>query len=122
MQDMAFNPLAAVYQSSQVADGSFDLDAEGILHRVSRAHLVGDGTYPADASGDVGRFTVASPAKKGFEEAGRLKYLKAHLRGLSALEADIQGAFTFYPRQVVYLHRVTFHGFHSLFGRLRNRH
>ena len=64
VQAVAFDPLAAIQQAAEVAQRSYDLDAEGILQGVDRAHLVGDGTDSADPRGDVRRLRVLAAAQE----------------------------------------------------------
>jgi hypothetical protein len=62
VQRMGLDPFAAVDQAAQVAEGTGHLDAQGLLHGMHRAHLVGHRADAADAGGDVrGLGEVAAP-------------------------------------------------------------
>ncbi len=73
VQHMALDPFATVEQTAQFAQLALDLEAEDLLHRVDRTHLVGDRADAADARGDVRRFAVAAPAQESLEETRRFE-------------------------------------------------
>ena len=56
MQRMALDPFAAIDQPPQRPQLPVDLDAEGVLDRMHRAHLIGDRADAADAGNDVRAF------------------------------------------------------------------
>ena len=79
VERVALDPLAAVEESSEIAQGAVDPDAQGVLDRMHRAHLVGDRTDAADACGDVRGLLGRTAAEERLEEARRLEYLEDEL-------------------------------------------
>ena len=71
VQRVALDPFAAIEEPSQLAKRSVDVDAERVLHRVDRAHLIGDRTDAADARRDIRRLAI----HRG--RAGRLRRIAA---------------------------------------------
>ena len=60
VQRVALDPLAAVEQAAERAERAVDRRAEGFLHRLHGAHLVGDRADAADPRRDVGRLGEAA--------------------------------------------------------------
>ena len=92
VQDVAFDPLAAIDQPAQVADRAGYLDAQRLLHGMAGAHLIGDGADAADARGDVGRVAVDAALQEGLEEPRRLEDAEADVLDLVVLDPDVEGA------------------------------
>ena len=99
MQHVALDPLAAVQQVAQRADGGVDLveDAQGLFQGVAGAHLVGDRADAADAGGDVRHFAEVAAAQEGLEEPRRLVDLQPRLGPLA--RRGIPGAGPLRPRR-----------------------
>ena len=105
MERVALDPFAAVQQPPELAERAVDPDAQRVLHRMDRAHLIGDRTDAADARGDIRGLLERAAAEEGLEEAGRLEYLKTNLLHAVAFDPDVERALAFDPRQVVDLDR-----------------
>src|SRR6185437_6661634 len=73
VQRVALDPLTAVDEPSQVAQRPLNAQAENLLQRVNRAHLVRDRTDAANARDNVRHFFVMSSLQESFEEPRRLK-------------------------------------------------
>ena len=104
VQDVALDPLTAVEEPPEVANGTRDGDPAGVLHRVDGAHLVGDGTDAADPRGDVGRLGEMPPPEERLEEPGRLEDPELDLFDLVSLDADEHTAFPLDAREHVDAH------------------
>ena len=101
MEDMALDPFAAVDQSAQGADWSFNPNTTSVLHRMTRAHLVGDRADTADARGDIWRLREFSTSQERLEKTGRLEDLQFHVDHLAVLDAHKHRALALDPGQVV---------------------
>ena len=99
VQHVALDPLAAVEEAAQLAEGASHRHATGRFHRVDRAHLVGDGADAADAGRDVGRLGEFPAPQEGLEEARRLVDVEARLDDLVALDLDVEATFPLDPGQ-----------------------
>ena len=121
VQHVAFDPLAAIQQPAQRADLRRDGDAERVLHRVHRAHLVGDRADAADAGGDVRHFHAGTAAQEGLEEPRRFEDAQLGVAQLAVLDHQAQRALAFDPRQHIDLDRPTFHDGRSPRGTPRRR-
>ena len=73
MKGVALDPFAAIEQPAKLAQGACDLNAQGLLHRVNRTHLVGYRADAANPGGDVRRLGEGATAQERFEEPGRLE-------------------------------------------------
>src|SRR5581483_10347761 len=103
VQRVALDPLAAVEEPAQQADGLRDLDAAEALEGVHRARLVGDGTDAADARGDVGSLAERAPPQHRLEEARRLEDAQLDVLDVAVAENDAHRAFALDTGQVVRL-------------------
>ena len=83
MQRMALDPFAAVDQAPQGAQRAVDANTASVLHRVTRAHLIGNRADAADARGDVWRLREFSAPQKCLEEARRLENFQFHVGNLA---------------------------------------
>ncbi len=99
VQRVAFDPLAAVQQPSQVGQGSVHGDPAGVLDRSARRHLVGHRADPADPGGDVGRLGVSAPAQQRLEEPGRLVDLQPDVGDHVPVDPHVHGALALDPGQ-----------------------
>ena len=97
VQAVALDPLAAIVQPAQGADGRIDRDTEQSLEGVDRAHLVRHRTDAADAGRDVGRFARVTAAQQRVEEARRLEEHETQLGDLVALDGQMERAATLDP-------------------------
>src|SRR6266700_3670906 len=122
MQGMALDPFATVEQPPQLAKLPVNYYAEGLLHRMDGAHLVGDGTDAADASSDIGGLTVHATSQKRLEEARWLEDLQFHVRNPVAVDLHVERPLPFDASQVVHLDGLTFHVIHSPCEKPRHRH
>ena len=77
VQRMALDPFAAIEQPAQRPQLAADGDAECVLHRMHRAHLIRDRTDAADARGDVRRLGEAAAAQQRLEQARRFEDRRA---------------------------------------------
>src|SRR5262245_24611039 len=101
MENMALDPFAAIDQPAQGAEWSFDVNTASVLHRMTRAHLVGDRADTADARGDIWRLRKFSTAQERFEKTRRLENLQFHIDHLAAPDGDKHGALALNPGEVV---------------------
>src|SRR5262245_31170868 len=101
MESMALDPFAAIDQPAQGAEWSFDVNTASVLHRMTRAHLVGDRADTADARGDIWRLRKFSTAQERFEKTRRLENLQFHIDHLAAPDGDKHGALALNPGEVV---------------------
>ncbi|MCR6630645.1 MAG: hypothetical protein NVV74_11675 [Magnetospirillum sp.] len=92
VQGVAFQPLAAIDQPAQVADGLGHGDAQDGLHGLGRPHHVGDGADAADAGGDVGHLGIVAALEEGLEETRRLEDAEMQLLHLAVADLDRQRA------------------------------
>ena len=107
VQNVAFDPFAAIQHVAQHADRRVDLveHAHRLLQGVAGAHLVGDRTDAADAGGDVGHFLEVAAAQKGLEEPGRLVDLQLQFLHLTVAHGQVERPFAFHPRQRLHADR-----------------
>ena len=107
VQDVAFDPLAAIQHVAQHADRRIHLveHAHRLLQGVAGTHLVGDRADAADAGRDVGNFLEVAAAQKGLEEAGRLVDFQLQLFHLTVAHGQIQRPFPFHPGQRLHADR-----------------
>jgi len=103
VQRVALDPLPAVEDPSQQADGRVDRDPQRPFQRVNRAHLIGDRADSADPGGDVRGLRKVAAAQKRFEQPGRLEDLQLDVLDAVALELDVQRALALHARQIVHL-------------------
>src|SRR5215475_7791369 len=96
MQRVAFDPLAAVEQPSQVGDRTVHSDSARVLDGLAGGHLIRHRADPADARRDVRWFGVAPATQHRLEEARRLVYFQRDVRHRAMLHAYTHGAFAFY--------------------------
>ena len=97
VQRVALDPLAAIQQPAQRPDLAADRDAERVLHRVHRAHLVGDRADAADARGDVRRLgrsrgRAGTPRRS---RGGSKIFSFARLRRVPSLDPQVERALAF---------------------------
>ena len=109
MQGVALDPFAAVEQPAKVAQGACDLNAQGLLHRVNRTHLVRHRADAADPRGDVRRLGVGAPAQKRLEEPGRLEDAQLGALDHAVAHHHLEGALALYPGKIVDLDGLTDH-------------
>ncbi len=109
VQRVALDPLAAIQQPAQLPHRLAHRDAERVLHRVHRAHLVGDRADAADACGDVGRLGVGAAAQESLEEARRLEDAQFDVAHGAAIEGDAHAALALHAGEVVDIDRLTSH-------------
>ena len=101
VQRVALDPFAAINQPPQRAQRAADGNAECVLDRMHRAHLIGDGANAADARDDVRRFGMAAPAQQRLEQARRLENVQLRRSDLPIDDLKIEGAFAFDAREQV---------------------
>ena len=97
MERVALDPLAAVEQPAQRADGRVDRDPGQVLERVDGAHLVGDRADPADAGDDVEDLVRRPADDQLLEVARRLEDREVRLDDLAV--ADDAGGASPRPRR-----------------------
>ncbi len=114
VEHVALDPFAAIEQAPQVAQRAVHADAEGVLHGVDRAHLVGDRANAADAGGDVRRLGEGAAAQERLEEARRLEDGELGAAHLAVTHDDLERSFALDAREIIDLDRLNRHG-----GRLR---
>ena len=93
MQDMAFDPFAAVQQPAQRRSGVGHGTAQKRLERMAGAHLVGHGTDAADAGGDIGHLGDRPASQQGLEKSRRLEDAQLHVVDPAVAEVDRQSPF-----------------------------
>ena len=99
VEGVALDPLAAVEQPSQCPDRRVDLDAEGVLERVDRGHLVGDRADPADPGHDVDDLVGRPADDEPLEVARRLEDLEVGLLDDPVPDPEPQRALALDPGQ-----------------------
>jgi hypothetical protein len=121
MEPVALDPLAAVEQSAQAADGRARDEAEGALNRAHGAHLVGDRADAADPRDDVGDLPDPAAAQEGLEEPRRLEDRQARLLDHAAPCAQVERALPLHAGKHVDLvdPLLSAHAARSLCGRPR---
>ena len=92
VERVALDPLAAVEQAAQGADGRVELDAGGVLEGVDGAHLVGDRADAADAGDDVEDLVRRPAADQPLEVARRLEDAEVRLDDLAVLDDEPERA------------------------------
>ena len=102
VQDVAFDPFAAVQESAKLADRRGDLDAQRLFHRVASAHLIGDGADPADPRRNIGGFAKVATAQEAFKEARWFKYPQLGLNDALSLCFEVERAFAFDTRKNIH--------------------
>src|SRR5208283_4563332 len=122
VQRMAFNPLAAIEQPAQLANGAFDVDAESLLSGVTGAHLIGNGADAANARGDIGSFAEFAAPEKSFKEARRFEDVELHFHDALIAHPDEQAALTLDACKDIDLDGLSVHALRSLSGKLRRKH
>jgi hypothetical protein len=116
VQNMALDPFTAVDEPPEIADRAGHGDAECVLHRVHRAHLVGDRADAADARGDVGGFGEGAAAQESLEEARRLEDVEFCAHDLPIAHYDPEPAFALDAGEIIHLDGLMCHGAHFLRG------
>jgi hypothetical protein len=101
VQRVALDPLAAVVEAPERANGRMDLDAEDPLERMNRAHLVGDGTDAADACDEIRNLAGLASAEQRLEEARRLENPKPEVADPPAGDGQMQRHLAFDAGQVI---------------------
>ena len=99
VQRVALDPLAAVEQPAQRPNGRVDLDAQEILERVDRGHLVGDRADPADARDDVQHLVRRPTDDQLLEVAGGLEDGELRLDDLAVADDQAERAFALHAGQ-----------------------
>ena len=100
VEGVALDPLAAVEEAAERANGGVNFDAEGVLERVDGTHLVGDGADPADARDDVDDLVRRPPNDESLEVPRRFEDAERGLDDGAVLDAQAQRAFAFHPGDV----------------------
>ncbi len=93
VQRMAFDPLAAVEQATQLAYLLRNADPAGGFDRLARAELIGHRTDPADPGGDIGGFGPGSTAQEGLEKPGWFEDLQLDIGDGALADLDTHGSF-----------------------------
>ena len=101
VQDVRFDPFAAVQQPAQRAKRLAHGYAERLFQRVAGAHLIRDRTDTADPGGDVGHFGVVPSAEKCLVEPRRLKDLQLHFGDSLSFGPNQQAPFSLDAGQVL---------------------
>ncbi len=99
VEHMAFDPLAAVEESSQRPQGRRQGHAEDLLQRVNARHLIRHRADAADASSDVRHLQGRATAQEGFVEARRFVDAQLDCIHLAVAQPDGQGPLSFDPGQ-----------------------
>jgi len=121
MQRVAFDPLAKVDKPTQCPELTPHGEAEGRLHRVDSAHLVGDRANTIDAGGYIRGLAVAATAQQGFEKAWRFEDFQPNFWCLTLPQPYYQPALALDAGKVINLDLLATHVFHFLCEKLLHR-
>ena len=99
VERVALDPLAAVEQAAERADGGVDLDPETVLEGMDRGHLVGDRADPADAGDDVDDLVRRPPDDEALEVARRLEDLEVGFLDHAVVDAQPERSLALDPGQ-----------------------
>src|SRR5215470_2707128 len=100
---MAFDPLAAIEQTTQGPQGPIHADTECIFHSMHGTHLVGNRADATDAGRNVRRFAIGTATQESLEETWWLEDLQLHIHDAITPDSDVQGTLTFDTGERVHL-------------------
>ena len=97
MQRVALDPFSAVEKPAQCPQGRRKRDAEGILHGVDRAHLIGNRADTANPRSNIGGFRKIAATQQRFEQTRRLEDLQLRACNLAVPHMNIERSLPFDP-------------------------